>query len=100
MRGHQDERISAYTATPLDDPAAHDLIVRAVDARVLPVTQLPAVLQEWRTPRFAEFAEGGKTAWRLFNAFTEAWKGRHLAALPRRSHPLHGLVDAARGLAA
>jgi hypothetical protein len=66
---------------------------------VLPVTQVPAVLDQWRTPRFAEFADGGKTAWRLFNAFTETWKGRNLAALPRRSQALHGLVDAACGLA-
>jgi hypothetical protein len=100
MRGQQDQRISAYKATSLDDPAAHDLVIRAVDARVLPVTQVPAVLQEWRTPKFPEFTEGGKSAWRLFNAFTETWKGRHLAALPRRSQALHGLVDAACGLAA
>jgi Domain of unknown function (DUF932) len=99
MRGQQDRRIEVYKETELEDPAAHDLVIRAIDARVLPVTQLPAVLQEWRTPSFAEFADGGKTAWRLFNAFTEAWKGRNLAALPRRSQALHGLVDAACGLA-
>ena len=78
---------------------SHDLVIRAVDAQVLPVTQVPDVLHEWRTPSFAEFAADGKTAWRLFNAFTETWKGRNLAALPRRSQALHGLVDAACGLA-
>ncbi len=99
MRGQQDERISAYKETELDDVTVHDLVVRAVDANVLPVTQLPSVLAEWRTPRFAEFAAQGKTAWRLFNAFSETWKGRHLAALPRRSQALHGLLDAACSLA-
>jgi hypothetical protein len=100
MRGHQDQRISTYKATELDDPATHDLVIRAIDAGVLPVTQLPAVLREWRSPSHEEFLEGGKTAWRLFNAFTEVWKGRNLALLPRRSQALHGLVDAACGLAA
>ena len=99
MRGQQDERICAYKQTELTDPAVHDLVIRAVDASVLPVTQVPAVLSEWRTPTHEEFAADGKTAWRLFNAFTETWKGRNLSALPRRSQALHGLLDAACGLA-
>ncbi len=99
LRGQQDDRIEAYKHTKLNDQAAHDLVIRAMDASVLPVTQLPAVLSEWRQPRHAEFSADGRTAWRLFNAFTEAWKGRNLAALPRRSQALHGLFDAACGLA-
>jgi hypothetical protein len=99
MRGKQDERIRTYKETELNDPVAHDLVIRAVDANVLPVTQLPAVLHEWRAPRHEEFTADGKTAWRLFNAFSETWKGRNLAALPRRSQALHGLLDSACGLA-
>jgi hypothetical protein len=64
------------------------------------MTQVPAVLDEGRAPRHLEFAADGKTAWRLFNAFTKVWKGRHFEALPRRSQALHGLLDAACGLAA
>ena len=45
MRGQQDERIRTYKETELTDPAAHDLVIRAVDANVLPVTQVPAVLE-------------------------------------------------------
>jgi hypothetical protein len=99
LRGLQDQRIAAYQETELDDQRVHDLVVRAIDASVLPVTQLPNVLSEWRQPRHREFAEDGKTAWRLLNAFTESWKGRNLATLPRRSQALHGLLDAACGLA-
>ena len=40
-----------------------------------------------------------KTLWRLFNSFTEALKGRNLAAMPRQSQALHGLMDGACGLA-
>jgi len=99
MRGQQDERISRYKETEISDPAAHDLVIRAVDANVLPVTQVPAVLNEWRTPAHPEFEADGKTLWRFHNAMTEVWKGRNLAALPRRSQALHGLLDSVCGLA-
>jgi hypothetical protein len=99
MRGQQDERIDAYKESELSDPAAHDLLIRAVDARVLPVTQVPAVLEEWRAPSHEEFAVDGKTVWRFHNAMTHVWKGRNLAALPHRSQALHGLLDAVGGLA-
>jgi hypothetical protein len=99
LRCHQDQRLETYQRTELDDRAAHDLVIRAVDAAVLPVTQVPSVLAEWRQPSYAEFAAAGKTAWRLFNAFTETWKGRQLVALPRRSQALHGLMDAVCRLA-
>lgn len=98
MRGQQDERIHTYKETELSDPRAHDLVIRAVDAGVLPVTQVPAVLEEWRHPSHAEFA-ADKTLWRFHNAMTEVWKGRNLAALPRRSQALHGLLDSVCGLA-
>jgi Domain of unknown function (DUF932) len=99
MRGKQDERIQSYKETELSDPAAHDLVIRAVDANVLPVTQVPAVLEEWRRPSHEEFTVDGKTLWRFHNAMTEVWKGRNLAALPRRSQALHGLLDSVCGLA-
>jgi hypothetical protein len=99
MRGQQDERIRTYKQLKLTDPAVHDLVVRAVDASVLPVTQLPEVLKEWRAPTHEEFADGGKTVWRLHNAMTHVWKGRNLSALPRRSQALHGLLDSICGVA-
>ncbi len=98
LRGKQDERIRHYKDTEISDPAAHDLVIRAVDANVLPVTQVPAVLEEWRKPSHEEFAEA-KTLWRFHNAMTEIWKGRNLAALPSRSQALHGLLDSVCGLA-
>jgi len=101
LRHQQDQRIEAYKHTRLADAHAHDLFVRAVDSRVLPVTQLPYALKEFREPSHPEFLDDGKrTAWTFFNAVTEVLKGRTLDALPRRTQALHGLLDSACGLAA
>jgi hypothetical protein len=97
MRRSQEERFTAYRRTEFAEAQAHDLIVRAVDGQILPVTKLPDVLHEWRQPRHPEFTDG-RTAWRLFNAFTEILKGQ-LDRLPKRTQALHGLMDAACGLA-
>jgi hypothetical protein len=97
LRRTQEQRFAAYKASELADAAAHDLVVRALDARVVPATKVPQVLREWRQPRHPEF-RGGRTAWRLFNAITETLKGR-LETLPGRTQALHGLLDAVCGLA-
>ncbi len=96
LRHTQERRILAYQQHELSDGHAHDLVIQALDAQVVPVTRIPAVLQEWREPRHPEFKEG-RTAWRLFNAFTEILKGQ-LDQLPKRSQALHGLMDSACGL--
>ncbi|MCY2928609.1 MAG: DUF932 domain-containing protein [Planctomycetota bacterium] len=98
LRGLQDERIAKYKQTELTDMRAHHLVIRALDARVVPVTRVPDVLQEWRHPRHEEFARDGKTAWRLLNAFSENFKNGNLMSLPRRTQALHGLLDAVCGL--
>jgi hypothetical protein len=92
----QGERISAYKNHELTDSQANDLIVRAYEGGVAPITVLPEVIKEWRTPRHPEFAEH-KNAWRLFNAFTEALKG-NIWALPKRSQALHALMDTQVGI--
>ena len=67
LRRTQEQRFAAYKASELADAVAHDLVVRALDARVVPARKVPQVLREWRQPRHPEFREG-RTAWRLFNA--------------------------------
>ena len=94
----QGTRIAAYKQHELTDSQANDLIVRAYEGGVAPITVLPEVIKEWRTPRHPEFAEH-KNVWRLFNAFTEGLKG-NLWALPKRTQALHGLMDGQVGLLA
>jgi hypothetical protein len=96
LRNTQERRFAAYQAHELPETGAHDLIIQALDSRVIPVTRIPDVLREWREPRHPEFREG-RTAWRLFNSFTEILKG-NLGELPRRTQALHGLLDSACGL--
>lgn len=97
LRHSQDHRVSAYKTTEISDAQAHDLLIQAVDARVLPNARIPQVLTEWRTPRHPEFAEA-QNGWRLFNAFTETLKGTNLFERPRATQALHGLLDTACGV--
>jgi hypothetical protein len=96
QRHKQELRFLTYQRTELSDSEAHDLVIQALDAQVLPVTKIPDVLDEWRHPRHPEF-RAGKTAWRLFNSFTEIGKGA-LERLPRRTQALHGILDSHVGL--
>lgn len=98
LRRHQDERIRTYKQTELSDGRVHDLLIQALDARIVPVTRIPDVLQEWRSPRHPEFAAAGKTAWRLFNGFTQVLKDSSLFRRPQATQALHGLVDTACGM--
>ena len=97
LREQQEARIGHYKARTIRDRTAHDVIVQAIDQRIVPVTTLPVVLCEWRTPAHPAFAEHGKSLWRLQNAFTESWKGSNLHRLPRRSQRLQSLLDRVAG---
>jgi len=94
--GLLDRRIAAYREVDIADAAAHDLVVRAVDCRVIATGQVPHVLREWRTPRFEEFRP--RTAWSLFNAFTEILKRANPHTSFSRGEALHGLFDTVASL--
>ena len=92
----QDRRISVYKEKRIADVTAHDLIIRSCDVGVCSNRLIPAVLSEWRQPRYKEF--GKRNIWSLFNAFTESLKTGNLAELPKRTEALHGLLDNHVGL--
>ena len=93
----QDERVERYRATELNAVAAHDLAIRALDAQVVCASKIPALLQEWREPRYQAFKP--RTLWSFFNATTEVLKGA-LHVLPKRTQALHRLCDDFVGVAA
>lgn len=92
----QDRRITAYKGHSVTDQAAHDLVIRSVDAGVCANSYIPDVLKEWRHPQHGAFE--ARNIWSLFNAFTETLKQASLSELPKRTQALHGLLDVAVGL--
>ncbi len=97
VRESQERRIEAYKGTRFNDAKAHDLIIRAMDARVISSTYIPHIVSEWREPRHKEFKR--RNVWSLFNAFTEHLKEVNRNDLVKRTVALHGLCDQACGLA-
>lgn len=92
MHTTQEERITHYKDTQIDNRDAEHLIIECLRADVITTTQLPRVVKEWDHPSHEEF--GDPTAWRLFNAFTENLRGRgQLAKLPRTTQRLHSVMD-------
>ena len=92
MRVAQDKRIASYKQTELTDQQAHDTICVALRGGAVNANRVPKVLDQWHTPNHPEFG-AEKTAWRLFNAVTEALKESSLTALPARTQKLHGILD-------
>lgn len=87
----QSYRLDTYKSIALVDRDAHDLVVRAVDAEVMPPSQMMPVLRGWRHPQHEDFRP--RTVWSLFNSFTEAAKGWPVMDLPGRTRRLHALMD-------
>ena len=73
MRERTDGEIAAMKVRELPPAHAHHLMVEAIRANVLPASRLPKVIEAWEEPAHAEFLP--RTAWSLFNAFTEVQKG-------------------------
>jgi hypothetical protein len=96
LRRTQDERFCRYKETEIANCTANDLLVRTIEAGVLPVTKLKTALAEWKEPRHEEFKAAGPTLWRLYNAITEAIKGR-VEPVRLCTPAIHGVFDSAAG---
>ena len=73
MRERTDHEIAAMKVRELPPAHAHHLMIEAVKAKVVPASRLPKVIEAWEKPMHEEFR--ARTAWSLFNAFTEDQKG-------------------------
>jgi hypothetical protein len=89
-------RIQQYKDSHMLKKDAHDIIVRALDARVISAPRIADVLQNWREPNHEEFRP--RTGWSLFNAFTETLKRYEPHSMAKRSNALYGLFDLACGV--
>jgi len=125
LRGLQTQRFAAYRNHPFTDSQTNDLLIAALDARIIGCTALPKVLDFWRAklssgnykvrkdaaisdpcPEFWMDESGDfridrpePTAWRLFNCFTCHFKlDLDTRTIPERTTKLHGLLDGACGL--
>lgn len=94
QRKKQQFRIDAMKNTDCTDSEAHNLIIDALDCRAITATEIPKVLEQWRTPRHPEFRD--RNHWSLYNGFTDVWRQRDIQAtsVVTRSQRLHGLFDA------
>ena len=78
MQSRIHAEIAAMKDRALVPESADHLMVEAVRRNALPASQLPKVLAAWETPKHEEFIP--RTAWSLFNAFTEVQKSRSARA--------------------
>jgi hypothetical protein len=67
--------IATMKAWELGNQEADHLMVEAIRCNALPASLLPKVLERWEKPAQPELF-GGRSAWLLFNAFTEVFKTR------------------------
>lgn len=74
MQSRIHAEIAAMKIRGLTPEIADHLMVEAVRRNVLPASHLPKVIEAWERPRHEEFAP--RTAWSLYNAFTETQKSR------------------------
>ena len=95
IRYNQTKRISAYKEVELTDQHADHLIIEMLRNRIITTQQVGKVTNQWDAPDHPEFKD--RTAWSLFNAVTEVQKGR-LAALPKATQALHGMMDTVCGV--
>lgn len=95
-RHQQDLRIEAYKNTPIDDVHAHDIMIRAIQSKVIAPSGIAKVISEWYEPSYPCFNE--RSVFSLFNGFTEALKATNPADLPRRTMTLHGICDGYSGI--
>jgi hypothetical protein len=103
-RTSQEDRLEAYKETEITDSQADHLVCEAFRKGAIGKTRIADVLEQWRTPAHPEFAEG-KTAWRLFNGFTEVYKNSNrksralsVTNMTQKTTRLHGVIDSACGL--
>jgi len=92
-----DKRIQRYKEIEVTDIQAHDLIIKAVDNGAITNSQIPDVVEQWRTPDHECFE--ARSAWSLSNAYTDVLKRVNPHTQVTRGERLQELFDKAFPLA-
>lgn len=86
----QAERYDNYQQCGLTDSDAHRILGQSIERGAISPSKSGQVLKEYRAPRHDEFSP--RTAWSLFNAYTEILKTTP-RQLQERSIKLHSVFD-------
>jgi len=96
----QNRRFEAYKERELKVYEAEHVMVEMLRRGIMNAHRLPKLVQQWDAPDHDEFTRTGRSAWRMFNAATEALKGTNAIDLARKTEKLHQLTDDVVDLAA
>ena len=86
-----DNRIDVLQNTDIGQLEAHDYLVQAFSADVLPCSKFKDVLKEWNHPRHTEFKD--RNLWSLENAFTEHMKDYRMDRILEYSNRLQSVSN-------
>lgn len=95
MRDNQNRRFEHYQETKLTTQRAGAVICEMYRRGIVNTSRIGKVIEQWDEPTH-DF--GPRTAWRLFNATTEALKGSPVFDVPNRTIGLQALLDEATDL--
>ena len=87
---NQEVRYSAYKEHALEDNRAEKLIVDMYRQNLIVSSEVGHIINIYDSPTHEEYGEN--TAWTLFNAATEAVKGK-LGKLPKTTMGVHNILD-------
>ena len=90
LKARTDDEIAHMKVRELPQALAHHLMIQAVKGGVITASRLPLVIEAWEVPVHEEFRP--RTAWSLFNAFTEVQKGSGPRAQMEESLRLSALL--------
>lgn len=99
----QDKRFEAYRNYELSKVKGDAALIECVRRGIINPSDLGKAIKEWDEPSHEEHADQGFTAWRLFNAITEAIKPAntdrpHVLGAWNRTLPLTEYLDRGVGL--
>jgi len=96
----QNTRFEAYKSRQLATFEAEHIMVEMLRQGIMNAHRFPKLVQQWDAPDHDSFTRTGRSAWRMFNAATEALKGTNVVDIVRKTEKLHLLTDSVVELAA